>query len=183
MKLLIINSAPNTRDFVAPIAEALAGVAIHYEITPYNDMPTDTDIYTGIIISASPQGNDIVAAHIPYFQWVRDTGIPVLGICHGHQVIGIMHGAELIRDTQSECGEQTLRIRENSPLFAGCGSSITVVSGHDNSITLPEGFTLLASSDRCRNQAMVHQEKPIYSVQFHAEKKPEIILNFIQIIS
>jgi GMP synthase (glutamine-hydrolysing) len=182
MKILIVNSAPQTEEFVAPITRILAGAGLQSDTVSYDNIPTDQESYSGVIISASPQGDDIVEDHTPYFQWIKQTDKPVLGICHGHQVIGVMHGADLIRDTQSENEDMTIIIKEDHPLFAGYNKSMRVASYHNDAITLPEGFRLMASSERCRVQAMAHRTKRLYTVQFHAEKNPEIILNFAEIV-
>ncbi|MDX1776898.1 MAG: gamma-glutamyl-gamma-aminobutyrate hydrolase family protein [Desulfobulbales bacterium] len=182
MKILAINSAPYTEEFVEPIIQCLAEAGVKSETVGYRNIPSNLEPYAGIIISASPKGNDIVASHIPYFHWIKKCSIPVLGICHGHQVMGVVHGADLIMHEQSEDGECLVIIEKDTSLFVGLGMNFKVVQHHDYYITLPDDFKLLASSSRCRVQAMVHNSKPLYSVQFHAEKKPQIIKNFIKMI-
>jgi GMP synthase (glutamine-hydrolysing) len=181
MKLLVINSAPYNEKFVAPIIRCLTSAGIESGLVAYENIPADLSSYGGVIISASPRGDDIVETHIPYYQWIRNFSKPILGICHGHQVIGVIHGADLIRDTQSENGLYLVNKEEDSPLFTGLDTNFKVEQHHKDSITLPDKFRLLASSKKCRVQAMVHQAKPIYTIQFHAEKKPKIILNFVSI--
>jgi GMP synthase (glutamine-hydrolysing) len=182
MKILTINSAPYTKEFVKPIVKTLIDAGIESELANYDNIPNDLDRYGGVIISASPRGDDIVNAHIPYYEWLRNSLKPILGICHGHQFIGVMHGADLIRDEQSEEGKYLVDIKEDNALFSGYNGSFQVEQHHKDSITLPNEFRHLASSTRCKVQAMIHQEKPIYTTQFHAEKNPEIILNFAEIV-
>lgn len=181
MKILLINSAPQTKEFVDPIMEVLNKADIFVKLINYNEIPSNLALFDGVIISASPRGDDIVDAHIPYYQWIKNFQKPILGICHGHQFIGVMYGAKLIRDEQSEEGEFSIDIKENNPLFNGFTKSFKVEQHHNNSITLPEDFKLLASSERCEVQVMGHKEMPLYTAQFHAEKNPDIILNFIKI--
>ena len=181
MKILIINSAPYTDEFVEPIVRTIIKAAVKSELVGYDNIPEDLDCYGGVIISASPKGDDIIHAHLPYYQWIRSSLKPILGICHGHQFIGVLYGSDLIINKQSEDGEHLVSIEEDNPLFAGYERSFKVEQHHKDSITLPEEFRLLASSMRCRVQAMVHQVRPIYTVQFHAENNPRIILNFAEI--
>ncbi len=182
MELLIINSAPNTEEFVGPIIKTLAHTGIRTKLVPCDTIPGNLDRYCGLIISASPRGDDIVYDHLPYFQWIRNFTKPALGICHGHQVIGVLHGAKLIRDKQGEEGECVVNLEEPDPLFAGYEKSFKAEQHHKDSITLPDEFKLIASSARCRVQSMVHRTKSMYTVQFHAENDPKIILNFTEII-
>lgn len=116
-----------------------------------------------------------------YFKWIKNYPKPILGICHGLQLIGVIYGANLIRDVQSEDGACTINIAENNHLFRGCGRILKVKQSHNDSITLPSGFLLLASSSKCRVEAIKHKEKFIYGAQFHVEENVEIIINFIRI--
>lgn len=183
MKLAIINSAPFTEEFVGPIYQCLKGSDIDSEVIGYDAIPPDLSPFSSVIISASPKGDDIIDEQIPYYDWIYSYHNPVLGICHGHQMLGVMHGANLIRSGQNEEGICPVTVETEDPLFSGLGHSFNVEQHHVYSISLPKDFKLLASSDRCRVQAMMHQSKPFYSVQFHAEKNPEIILNFADMVN
>jgi GMP synthase (glutamine-hydrolysing) len=183
MKILVINSAPYTGEFVEPIVKALANAGVRYELAQYDTIPEKPDRYRGLIISASPRGDNIVYDHLPYYQWIKDFASPILGICHGHQLIGVLHGSRLIRGEQGEDGVHCITIEKDSPLFAGLENNFKVEQHHEDCITLPDGFRLLASSTKCRVQAMVHRQKPIYTVQFHAENHSEILLNFVKIVT
>ena len=183
MKLVIINSAPFTQEFVEPIKQCLQDSAIDSEVVGYDAIPTDLTPFSGVIISASPKGDDIIDEQISYYEWIYGYQDPVLGICHGHQMLGVMHGADLIRSGQGEEGIYPVIVETDSPLFSGLGQSFKAEQHHVYSISLPNNFRLLASSDRCRVQAMMHQSKPLCSVQFHAEKNPGIILNFANMVN
>ena len=104
----------------------------------------------------------------------------VLGICAGHQLMGKLFGADLIRDQEAEDGLMSVQITQADPIFEGHEKELTAEQQHNDSITLPEDFDLIATSSKCRVQAMRHKERPLYSVQWHPEKSnPEIISNFI----
>lgn len=178
MKTLIVNSAPYTFHFVDPIARTLEKVDELFEVVNYDTIPTDLQNYNSVIISASPKGNNIVNAQLPYFEWIKNEFIPILGICHGHQIIGVLFGSELIRDNQSEDGIFIVDILINDFLFEGLGNPLEVEQHHNNSITLPQNFNLLATSPRCKVQVIKHKQRPIYSTQFHCENFPKLILNF-----
>ena len=184
MNIVIINSAePNIHEFAEPIRQILEKQQITATIIPYkNCLSTHFDRYDGIIISGSPQGDDIVEHHQPYFQWIKTNKIPVLGICAGHHITGYLYGAEYLRSIEPESGLHTIRILEDNPLFDGLPSTLQVEQMHNDSITLPRQFIHLAQSTTCFNQAMCHKSKPLYTLQFHPENhNPEIILNFLSI--
>ncbi len=75
--------------------------------------------------------------------------------------------------------EQLLKDR----LFDGIDEEFNALHAHVYFVTCPPSFVILARSEKCSNQVMRHQTRPIYSVQFHAEKSPtQIIRNFVDIV-
>lgn len=184
MKILIINSAEaNIREFVIPIEEILHTAQFDTQTIDYKESSsTDPEAYDGIIISGSPQGDDIVEHHQPYFQWLKTTEKPVLGICAGHHITGFLFGSTYLRSVEPESGDCPVEIIREDPLFDGLPKKLLVRQIHNDSITLPDQFIHLAQSATCFNQAMRHKSKPLYTLQFHPEfLNPEIILNFISI--
>lgn len=134
-----------------------------------------------------------------FARFIRETKIPVLAICGGHQLVGLSFGARVVTLGNLEQHEQRLdrpheyqyryvRITDpDDPIFtniANCeepreakGSHILHVwQNHGLQLDrIPEGFRLLATSYLCRNQMMVKRSdgQLIYTVQFHLEKSFE----------
>ncbi len=129
-------------------------------------------------------------------QFIRDTKIPVLAICGGHQLVGLSFGARVITLDKLEQHEQRIsrpqeyqyrfiRITEpDDPIFKNINCSepdapariLRVWQNHGLQLDrIPEGFKLLATSYLCRNQMMVKRTggQMIYTVQFHLEKSFE----------
>jgi GMP synthase-like glutamine amidotransferase len=131
--------------------------------------------------------------------WVVRTRIPVLGICGGHQLVGICFGARCVTLDHLEPAERRegrqfeyqyhyVRVlAPDDPIFEGVSErgsgvwqdcspathSLRVWQNHGLQLDrVPEGFRLLADSNRCRNQMMVKRAdgQLIYTVQFHLEK-------------
>jgi GMP synthase (glutamine-hydrolysing) len=134
--------------------------------------------------------------------FIRATPIPTLGICGGHQLIGLSFGANVVTLSNREQHEQRenrpieyqyrfIRITDpEDPIFRGMndprselwqdytkeGRILRVWQNHGLQLDrVPEGFKRLATSYLCRNQMMVKrdQEQLIYTVQFHLEKSFE----------
>ena len=137
-----------------------------------------------------------------FASFIKTTRIPVLGICGGHQLIGLSFGARVLTLDQQEQDERRtdrmveyqyrfVRIVEpEDPIFRGFdnpeshrwhdytrdGRVLRVWQNHGLQLDrVPDGFTLLATSYLCRNQMMskCSDEQMIYSVQFHLEKSFE----------
>lgn len=192
MSILIINSAePEERTYVDPIVYAIGKMERESEASEH--LPEvrewrefsgtlEIDHYSAVIISASPMGNNAnFQERVKSFGWLRTAQMPVLGICAGHQFIGNIFGSRLIRDAEAEEGITPIRIQTWDPLFTGFNDEIHVLQQHLDAISLPDNFILLARSDKCRVQAMRHAERPIYSVQWHAEiSTPGLIRNLLE---
>ncbi|NQU54434.1 MAG: gamma-glutamyl-gamma-aminobutyrate hydrolase family protein [Bacteroidetes bacterium] len=145
-------------------------------------MDFDFDEFDGAILTGSPQGDDIVEHHLPYFRWIQDFKRPVLGICAGHHITGFMYGSKILRSEEPESGDFEVQIIKDDLLFKGMSKSIKVKQMHNDSITLPNEFELLATSKTCKNQLMKHKQKPLYTCQFHPEfYNHELIRNFVKI--
>jgi GMP synthase (glutamine-hydrolysing) len=135
-------------------------------------------------------------------EFIRTTGIPVLAICGGHQLVGLSFGARVVTLDRLEQHEQRenrpieyqyrfIRITEpGDPIFQGVTNPesgvwqgyttqarvLRVWQNHGLQLDhVPEGFKLLATSYLCRNQMMVKRDADqlIYTVQFHLEKSFE----------
>jgi GMP synthase (glutamine-hydrolysing) len=137
-----------------------------------------------------------------FAEFIRQTKVPVLAICGGHQLVGLSFGARVITLDKLEQHEQRegrpqeyqyrfIRItKAEDPIFRNiaCTDPETPVDQSNGARILrvwqnhglqldrvPEEFTLLATSYLCRNQMMVKRSEGqlIYTVQFHLEKSFE----------
>jgi len=141
--------------------------------------------------------------HLDKFkEFILKTGVPVLGICGGHQLVGWAFGSELVTlDRLSPAQKRDGRVLEyqyrfvkitepNDPIFEGIhdtesgiwqdytreGNILRVWQNHGLMIDgVPPGFEILATAYLCKNQMMVKRSdgQLIYAVQFHLEKSFE----------
>jgi GMP synthase (glutamine-hydrolysing) len=139
----------------------------------------------GIILSGAP----ILLSEIDYssyikkYQFLRDLTIPVLGVCFGHQLLGLLHGATCIKMKAEDRDWRKITLIEKSSLFSGINDGVKFKQDHCEEINLPHGFKLLAKSTHCENEAMEHIILPHYAVQFHPEVSEEygrqLLKNFV----
>lgn len=126
--------------------------------------------YKGVVISGAPLliTEQDMTPFLEKLTWLKETTLPVLGICFGHQLIGLTFGAYGSR-MREDRDWQTIEVFEPSALFERMPSEFQMMEDHCESISVPPGFKLLASSDSCVNEAMEHQSLLIFGVQFHPE--------------
>lgn len=112
-------------------------------------------------------------------------GIPVLGICYGHQLMSHLLGGTVSRSAVSEYGKTQAHIDPASPLFAGLNAEQSVLMSHTDFVAEPaDGFQCIASTPDCPTAALQNLEKKLFSVQFHpevthTENGAKMIANFL----
>ncbi len=155
------------------IARRVRELGVYCEILPY-DSDTDTVLARkpkALIFSGGPQS--VFAEEAPRCaRELLDSGIPVLGICYGHQLMTQLLGGVVSPGQRNEYGLAHLSLCGESPLFAGVDSSAPLpcwMSHGDHVERAPEGFRVLAKTETTPTAAMCDEARKLYGVQFHPE--------------
>ena len=125
--------------------------------------------YRGIIFTGGP--NSVYDQSSPHFDpAILDMGIPILGICYGDQLLAYMAGGTVSSaENSSEYGKTVLRATRD-PLFTGVPAESVCWMSHTDFISrAPEGFRIIARTDKCPCAAMCDDARRLYGVQFHPE--------------
>lgn len=117
-----------------------------------------------------------------------DIDVPVLGICLGHQAIGLVFGGEIKQLKTPLHGKSSrIKILDAEPLFAGLTDEFEVMRYHSLYVdNLPKELICTAVSEDGVVMGLKHAFKPIFGIQFHPESYftqygKKIIENFINI--
>ena len=118
--------------------------------------------------------------------YVLESGLPILGICYGMQLLAHHLGGKVAPASKREYGLVELYLADlSSPLWMGLPFSMPVWMSHGDHIErLPPGFSVLASTANAPIAAMSDKERKRYGLQFHPEVAhtplgKEIIRNFL----
>ncbi len=122
----------------------------------------------GIILSGGP--NSVYEENAPKInEQAFELGVPILGLCYGHQLIGQHLGGKVEVGEIKEYGVAQLSVFD-SPIFKDLETKEQVWMSHGDAIQeLPEGFKVIGSTNDCEIAAMEHSEKKIFGFQFHPE--------------
>jgi GMP synthase (glutamine-hydrolysing) len=168
------------------IARRVREANVYCEVLPYN---TSVDRIRalkpkGIIFTGGPAS--VLDENAPFCDKdIFNLGIPLLGICYGMQLMGIMLGGSVKRAEQREYGKIDIKLLYNGKLFKEISGGTTCWMSHTYFVDkMPEGFVKTAFSENCPIGAMENAEKGLYGVQFHPEvvhtpRGKEILRNFL----
>jgi len=113
---------------------------------------------------------------------------PILGVCLGHQSIGIAFGGNVIRATELMHGKTSTVTHDGTGLFRGVSQPFTAGRYHSLVVSdpLPEELEATARTDDGTIMGLRHRSRPIHGVQFHPEsvltgEGRQVLQNFLEL--
>jgi anthranilate synthase/aminodeoxychorismate synthase-like glutamine amidotransferase len=101
-----------------------------------------------------------------------ERGVPVLGVCLGHQCIGQLYGGDVVRAPRVMHGKTSTISHDGTGVFTGLPNPITATRYHSLVVerdSVPAALTVTAESEDGLVMGLRHRELPIEGVQFHPE--------------
>jgi GMP synthase (glutamine-hydrolysing) len=163
-----------------------------YEFADYITMPFDeinettASAFDGVILSGAPVliTEQNMTPYLERLNWIKTTEKPVLGICFGHQILGLLYHAYPARMKDCRTMNEIEQFGE-CPILNRLPQVFEMQEDHCESISIPEEFELVANSDECINEVMQHESKSLFGVQFHPEVSGNygaiLMENFVQL--
>ena len=128
--------------------------------------------YDGVLVSPGPSSPEKAGASIPVVLAATRQAKPLLGVCLGHQAIGVAFGGVVGRAPELLHGKTSKITHADSGVFAGLPQGFTATRYHSLAIqedTLPASLAVTARSESGVIMGVAHRELPIQGVQFHPE--------------
>ncbi|MBI4018575.1 MAG: glutamine-hydrolyzing GMP synthase [Candidatus Aenigmarchaeota archaeon] len=153
------------------ISRRIRDSGVYSEVLP-NDLPADElrkiEGLKGIIFSGGAAS--VYDENAPSCsKELLELGVPVLGICYGHQLVAHIGGGAVVKGGAGEYGVTEMKAGEGA-LFAGLDEAQKVWMNHrDVVMKLPEGYSVTASTAHSPVAAFENPSAKIYGVQFHPE--------------
>jgi len=148
----------------------LRDLNVECEIVP-NTTPLDKIKADGLVLSGGAPRVGLDSQKMGMCgEYIDKSGVPILGICAGHQFMATHLGGKAGPSKVPEFGKTMVTVDDEDDFFKGLPTEFVAWESHNDEVTeVPSGFVKLAHSDNCQIQAMKHTSKPLYGLQFHPE--------------
>lgn len=152
------------------IANRIRRLGVYSEIfEPEVDISQLKD-YKGIILSGGPMS--VYSDGPTCDKALFELGVPVFGICYGHQLMQYLLGGKVVRggEGETEYGLADVKIIEEKAVFKGLSGTTRVWMSHGDTVQqMAEGFVEAGQTSDCINSALFDVNRRFYGVQFHPE--------------
>jgi len=140
-----------------------------------------------IVVSPGPGRPERAGRTLEVIAAAEREGVPLLGVCLGHQAIAALHGGCVERAPGPQHGKTSPVLHDGSPLFAGMTNPFEAGRYHSLVVReqgLPAELTVTARTPDGLVMALAHRSKRVFGVQFHPESvlTPEgetLLANFL----
>ena len=132
----------------------------------------DVDGYDGVLLSPGPGTPEDAGASVELVSVCEDKGVPLLGVCLGHQAIAVAHGAVVERAPELLHGKTSEVEHEHAGVLHPLPSPFTATRYHSLAVvehTLPPELQVTGRTSAGVVMALRHRDAPIEGVQFHPE--------------
>ncbi len=171
MLLLIDNYDSFTYNLVHFLGELGAECAV-YRNNAISTQDVAAMAPAGIVISPGPATPDKAGVSLSMVAMAAETGMPLLGVCLGHQSIGQHFGGRIVRASEIKHGKTSPIHHDETGVFEGLPTPMIATRYHSLTIdpdSTPTELRVTARTDDGVIMGVQHQTLPIHGVQFHPE--------------
>ena len=169
-RILVID---NYDSFVYNLVQYLAQLGAEVVVRRNDEVTVDElDGFDGVLISPGPGIPEKAGVSMAVVTAAADAELPVLGVCLGHQAIGVAFGAVVERAPELLHGKTSDVLHHGDGVLAGLPTPFTATRYHSLTVredTLPDELAVTARTASGVVMAVRHRDLPIEGVQFHPE--------------
>ena len=128
--------------------------------------------YDGVLVSPGPGTPEEAGVSMAMIKACADRAQPMLGVCLGHQALGVVYGATVSRAPELLHGKTSQVIHDGRGVLEGLPSPFTATRYHSLAIesdTVTDELVVTARTDSGVIMAVQHAHLPLHGVQFHPE--------------
>ena len=169
-RILVID---NYDSFVYNLVQYLAQLGAEVVVRRNDEVTVDElDGFDGVLISPGPGIPEKAGVSMAVVTAAADAELPVLGVCLGHQAIGVAFGAVVERAPELLHGKTSDVLHHGDGVLAGLPTPFTATRYHSLTVredTLPDELAVTARTASGVVMAVRHRDLPLEGVQFHPE--------------
>lgn len=169
-RVLVVD---NYDSFVFNLVQYLAQLGAECTVVRNDEVRlTDADGYDGVLLSPGPGTPENAGACVELVGHCEQRGVPLLGVCLGHQAIAVAHGAVVGRAPELLHGKTSAVEHDGTGVLAGLPSPFTATRYHSLAVepgTLPDELLVTGRTASGVVMALRHRDLPVDGVQFHPE--------------
>jgi GMP synthase (glutamine-hydrolysing) len=178
MSVLVISTCKeelHNLEFVKPIEDILFLKQINFFTKNYKDISSkDLEKCSKVIICGTSLADFDYFNNLKKFEWIKDFDKPILGICAGSQVLGLIFGEKSKKKTEIGFFQEEFKNK-----FLGLEGNQEVYHLHNNYTFFSDSWKVFSEGNGIQ-QAVKHKEKEFYGILFHPEvRNKKMILEFV----
>jgi para-aminobenzoate synthetase component II len=169
-RILVID---NYDSFVYNLVQYLGQLGAQVDVRRNDAVtPQDAEAYDGVLLSPGPGTPEAAGACIDLVRHCAERERPLLGVCLGHQALGVAFGAVVDRAPELLHGKTSQVVHAGAGVLRGLPSPFTATRYHSLAVlpeSLPAELDVTGWTDSGVIMAMRHRDRPLEGVQFHPE--------------
>ena len=169
-RILVVD---NYDSFVFTIVGYLQQLGAECEVVRNDAVtPDEAADYDGVLVSPGPGTPEEAGVSMAMIRACADRSQPMLGVCLGHQALGVVFGATVCRAPELLHGKTSKVLHDGTGVLQGLPSPFTATRYHSLTIdppTLPGELLATGHTESGVIMAVRHESLPLHGVQFHPE--------------
>ncbi|GIL37709.1 aminodeoxychorismate/anthranilate synthase component II [Phycicoccus sp. DTK01] len=169
-RVLVVD---NYDSFVFTIVGYLEQIGAECEVVRNDAVsPADGADFDGVLVSPGPGTPEEAGVSMAMIEACAERAQPMLGVCLGHQALGVVMGATVGRAPELLHGKTSSVLHDGSGVLAGVPQPFTATRYHSLTIdpaTMPESLVPNGHTESGIVMAVRHATLPLHGVQFHPE--------------